>query len=147
MPRGESKKQMGVALPDYLGGKWAAASAAADVSIAEEIRRRLETSFENDARDDQTRGLVSAAIWIARDITAQGAGAYWHATQKGRQAVAAGIRLYIETMLPPLQAGAGEDLFGPDDPETLGRASARHYQQQVKCQDDQQQVKYQDEDR
>jgi hypothetical protein len=131
MPRGESKKQMGVALPDYLRGKLAAASAAANVSIAEEIRRRLEMSFEVDARDDYTQGLVSAAIWIAGDITAQ-AGAYWHATQKGRQAVAAGIRLYIETMLPPVQAGAGEDLFGPDDPETLGRASARHYQQQVK---------------
>ena len=57
------------------------------------------------------------------------AGAYWHATQKGRQAVAAGIRLYTETMLPSVQAGAGEDLLGPDDPETLGRASARHYRQ------------------
>jgi hypothetical protein len=114
----------------------AAASADAKVSIAEEIRRRLEISFENDARDDQTRGLVSAAIWIARDITAQGAGAYWHATEKGRQAVAAGIRLYIEKILPPLQVG-GKDLFGPDDPETLGRASARHYLQHLE------EVKYQ----
>ena len=125
MVRGESKKQMGVALPDSLRGKLAAASAAANVSIAEEIRRRLEISFENDARDDYTQGLVSAAIWIAGDITAQGAGAYWHATQKGRQAVAAGIRHFIEMLRP--EPGSGEDLFGPDDPETLGRASARHY--------------------
>jgi hypothetical protein len=130
MTRGDSKKQMGVALPDYLRGKLATVSAAADISIAEEIRRRLEMSFENDARDDQIRDLISAAIWIARDITAQ-VGADWHATQKGRQAVAAGIRLYIEAMLPSVQVDAGEDLFGPDDPETLGRASARHYQQQV----------------
>ena len=136
MPRGESKKQMGVALPDNLRGKLAVASEAASVSIAEEIRRRLERSFENDARDDSTQALVSAAIWIARDITAQGAGAYWHATQKGRQAVAAGIRLYIEMMLPAVQAGRGEDLFGPDDPETLGRASARHYWQMKKYEDE-----------
>jgi hypothetical protein len=126
---------MGVALSDYLRRKLAATSAAANVSVAEEIRRRLEMSFENDALDDQTQHLVSAAIWIAGDITLQ-AGAYWHATQKGRQAVAAGIRLYIETMLPPVQAGAGEDPFGPDDPETLGRASARHYQRQVKQDED-----------
>ena len=127
MAKGDSKKQMGVALPDHLRGKLAAASAVANVSIAEEIRRRLEISFENDARDDQTRGLVSAAIWIAGDITSQGAGAYWYATQKGRQAVAAGIRHYIEMLKPAVQAGRGKDLFGPDDPETLGRASARHY--------------------
>jgi hypothetical protein len=125
MAKRESKKQMGVALPDYLRGKLAAASAAANVSIAEEIRRRLEISFENDARDSYTQALVSAAIWIAGDIASQGAGAYWYATQKGRQAVAAGIRHFIETLQP--EAGSGEDLFGPDDPETLGRASARHY--------------------
>src|SRR5215469_13583731 len=108
MPRGESKKQMGVALPDYLRGKLAAASADAKVSIAEEIRRRLERSFENDARDDSTQALVSAAIWIAGDITAQGVGAYWHATQKGRQAVAAGIRHFIEKLQPAVRTG-GED--------------------------------------
>ena len=125
MTRGDSKKQMGVALPDYLRGKLAAASAAANVSIAEEIRRRLEISFENDARDSYTQDLVSAAIWIAGDIASQGAGAYWYATQKGRQAVAAGIRHFIEMLQP--EACSGDDLFGPDDPETLGRASARHY--------------------
>jgi len=42
-------------------------------------------------------------------------------------------------MLPPVQAG-GKDLFGPDDPETLGRASARHYLQHLE------EVKYQEED-
>jgi len=136
MPRGESKKQMGVALSDYLRGKLAVASAAANVSIAEEIRRRLQMSFEIDARDDYTQALVSAAIWIARDITAQGSGAYWHATQKGRQAVAAGIRHFIEMLQPAVRAGAGEDLFGPDDPETLGRASARHYFQMKQYEDE-----------
>jgi hypothetical protein len=147
MTRGDSKKQMGVALPDYLRGKLAAASAAAHVSIAEEIRRRLEISFENDARDDYTQGLVSAAIWIAGDITAQGAGAYWHATQKGRQAVAAGIRHYIEMMQPAVQAGRGEDLFGPDDPETLGRASARHYFQMKQYEDEDRPISSQEADR
>jgi hypothetical protein len=135
MVRGESKKQMGVALSDYLRGKLAVASEAANVSIAEEIRRRLERSFENDARDDSTQALVSAAIWIAGDITAQGTGAYWHATQKGRQAVAAGIRHFIEKLQPAVRTG-GEDLFGPDDPETLGRASARHYIQMKQYQDE-----------
>jgi hypothetical protein len=128
MVRGDTKKQMGVALSDDLRSKLEAHSAARNVSIAEEIRRRLEMSFERDALDDPTRDIVAAAIWIADDITAQ-VGPHWHATQKGRQAVAAGIRLYIEKMLPPVKEGAGEDLFGPDDPETLGRASARHYQQ------------------
>ncbi len=129
MTRGDSKKQMGVALPDHLRSKLAAASAAADSSIAEEIRRRLETSFKNDEVDGQTSDLVAAAITIAEDITAQ-AGADWHETQKGRQAVAAGVRHYLETMAPPVLTGkAADDLFGPDDPETLGRASARHYRQ------------------
>lgn len=127
MTSGDRKKQMGVALPDYLRDKLAACSRAADRSIAEEIRRRLERSFEIDARDELTRDLVSAAIWIAADISSQ-VGAPWHATQKGRQAVATGIRHYVETAAPPVRSGAVEDLFGPDDPETLGRASARYYQ-------------------
>ena len=146
MTRGDTKKQMGVALPDHLRDKLAAQSELANTSIAELIRQRLETSFENDEVDGQTRDLVAAAIWIAGDITHQ-AGADWHATQKGRQAVAAGIRLYTETMLPSVQAGAGEDLLGPDDPETLGRASARHYQQQLKQYQDADRLLSQDADR
>ena len=142
MTRGDSKKQMGVALPDYLRVELAAASAAANVSIAEEIRRRLDMSFEYDALDDETQDLVSVAIWIATDITNQ-LGTYWHVTQQGRRAVAAGIRLYIETLVPPPQVadralldpddpeiGPYDPEIGLDDPETLGRASARHYQQQ-----------------
>jgi hypothetical protein len=130
MTRGDSKKQMGVALPADLRGKLAAASEVANSSIAEEIRKRLETSFANDKGDDQTRDLVAAARWIADDITVQ-AGAEWHATQKGRQAVAAGLRHYLETMAPPVLAGkAADDLFGPDDPEKLGRASARYYRRE-----------------
>ena len=130
MTRGDTKKQMGVALPDHLRGKLAAASAVANSSIAEEIRKRLETSFANDEVDHQTRDLVAAAMSIAEEITAQ-SGADWHETQKGRQAVAAGVRHYLETMAPPVLAGkAADDLFGPDDPETLGRASARHYRRQ-----------------
>ena len=132
MTRGDSKKrkkQMGVALPDHLRDKLAAQSELVNTSIAEEIRKRLETSFANDEVDGQTRDLVAAAMSIAEEITAQ-SGADWHETQKGRQAVAAGVRHYLETMAPPvLTATAADDLFGPDDPETLGRASARHYRQ------------------
>jgi len=84
---------------------------------------------------------------IAEEITAQ-SGADWHETQKGRQAVAAGVRHYLETMAPPVLAGkAADDLFGPDDPETLGRASARHYFQMKQYEDEDRPISSQEADR
>src|SRR5262245_14258787 len=58
MARGPSKRQMGVGLPDELRAQLEAAASAADQSLAEEIRQRVERSFAEDARDPVLRDLL-----------------------------------------------------------------------------------------
>src|SRR5260370_34730337 len=60
------QKQMGVTIPETVRTQLEAASAAAGHSIAEEIRRRLERTFEEDARDPVLRDFVSDLVELAQ---------------------------------------------------------------------------------
>jgi hypothetical protein len=71
-------KQMKVALPDDLRGRLDAASAKSGRSVAEEIRTRLETSFERDVDADQpTRDVVEAVAAMAAETELE-MGSAWH---------------------------------------------------------------------
>lgn len=93
--------------------------------LSEEIRRRVNQSLNDDAYDPQTRDLGAAVMWLA-DQLRQHTGAPWHATSKGHEALDEALRTYLSTLKQPPES-AFSDLFGPDDPQTLGRAIARHY--------------------
>jgi hypothetical protein len=51
----------------------------------------------------------------------------WHSNPNTHAALSEALRTWME-IIKPQQQGAVSDLFGPGDPETLGRATARHYQ-------------------
>jgi hypothetical protein len=96
--------------------------------VSEEIRRRLTESFEAERHDQQTRDLQYAVAWMAEELARQANGA-WHTTRKGREALAAAIQTWLELNMPKASGTvAVSDLFGPDDPPTLGRSIARHFQ-------------------
>lgn len=102
-----------------------------DLGVSGEIRRRLDRTFDLDAFDDRTRDLADCVMWIASEVSRQ-VGHPWHVTGKGQQAVAAAIQYLLEPAEgSQIASTASEDLFGPDDPPTLGRSIARHYQRHI----------------
>jgi hypothetical protein len=128
---------MGVALSDELRKKLEAASTAAGHSIAEEIRLRLERTFQVDTYDAATRELAADVLWIADEINRQSVS--WHLYPKAREALTEAIRTWIEITAPKRKIKMPQpgrmvpvpgvsDLFGPDDPATLGRSIARLYE-------------------
>jgi predicted DNA-binding protein len=95
--------------------------------IAVEIKDRLLQSLDEDQFDWPTRGLARDIMTLAEDIKASGVGAYaWHQHVKAHEALAAAVMVWLESIKPPHQRSAApEALFGPDDPQTLGRTIAR----------------------
>jgi hypothetical protein len=127
-PLEKKQRQLAVALPDDVRNRLEAAAVKSDRSIAEEIRRRLDESFAADAHDDKTRDLIYAAAWMAEEVSRQ-AEAPWHSSRKGCEALAVAIQMLIEGLGP--RKDPSPDPFGPDDPPTLGRSVARHFQREV----------------
>lgn len=125
-PVEKKQRQFPVALPDEVRERLEAAAKASERSLAEEIRRRLNKSFEADTHDEQTRDLAYAVIWMAEELGRQ-TGRPWHSTRKSRSALAVAIEHWLE-ISGPQESAAVSDLFGPDDPPTLGRSIARHFQ-------------------
>lgn len=127
-PLEKKQRQLAVALPDDVRQRLEAAAARSGGSLAEEIRRRLVASFDAEAHDADVRDLAEGVMWMAEELKRQ-AGVSWHSTRKAREALSSAIQTWLEISAPP-QSPAAEDLFGPDDPPTLGRSIARHYQRQ-----------------
>ena len=96
--------------------------------LSNEIRDRIERTFREDALDPVTGDLQYAVTWMSDELTRQ-AGRPWHASRKGREALAAAIETWLA--LSAKSIGDAEDPFGPDDPPTLGRSIARHFQRHV----------------
>ena len=99
--------------------------------IGAEIRDRLADSVEAAERNPATRAFVNAAAWIADEIR-RDIGASWKTNAKSRAVLIAAIQSWIEINADKIDIHASKipgvsDLFGPDDPATLGRAVARHY--------------------
>ena len=126
-PLEKKQRQLAVALPPNLRNWLEAAANVAGHSIAEEIRRRLALTVERDGMDAETRALLEAVGWMADEIRRQ-SGADWHDFPKATEALAAAIHTWLEIIKPKESSTAASDLFSPDDPPTLGRSIARHYQ-------------------
>jgi hypothetical protein len=119
-------EQLKISLPTDLRERLEAASAASGFSLAAEIRERLKWTFADDLVDKPTRELREAVLWIADELSRQ-VGAFGAYSPRGREALGQAIQHWLEITTPP-PTGAASDLFGPDDPATLGRSIARTYQ-------------------
>lgn len=103
--------------------------------LSEEIRRRLERSLAEDAAlaaiDPETQDLIEAVAWMA-DQLQRDTSVPWHYHQRAHEALSTAFQTYFASLKPPLSEGPPgvTDLFLAylaDDPQTLGRAIARHY--------------------
>jgi plasmid stability protein len=133
MGRGPSKRQMGVGLPEDLRARLEVASAAAGHSVAEEIRRRVERTFIEDALDPPLRALIDDIVELAELVRLDVAGA-WHTDPGAHAAFRSAVLALIGERSPDgvPTFGAVRDLFGAgisksDDPDTIGRALVRHH--------------------
>jgi hypothetical protein len=96
------------------------------LSLSDEIRTRVNRTLFIDSYDQSTRLLAEDVMWLADEISRQ-VGSTWSYSHNGHLALGTAIQTWLEINAPPLH-GAASDLFGPDDPTTLGRSVARHYQ-------------------
>ncbi len=96
------------------------------LSLSDEIRQRINRTLFLDTYDDATRAFAEDVMWLANEISRQ-VGSTWSFSHNGHLALGTAVQTWLEINAPPLQ-GAASDLFGPDDPTTLGRSVARHYQ-------------------
>ena len=124
-PKENKQQRFTVALPPEVRSQLEEAAATIGHSIGEEIRRRIGLSLDVEAYDKPTRDLAATVMWIAEDVARQ-SGENWHANRKANEALAAALQEYLELLKPPFSGGVS-DLFGPDDPATLGRVIARNY--------------------
>lgn len=132
MGRGPSKRQMGVGLPDDLRARLEAAAAGRH-SLAEEIRRRVERTFIEDALDPPLRALVGDIVELAELVRFDVAGD-WHSDPGAHATFRSAVLALIDERKPkgPPIFGAARELLGAgisksDDPDTIGRALVRHH--------------------
>jgi hypothetical protein len=99
------------------------------LGLTGEIKNRLAQSVEEAERNADTRAFVAAVAWIADEIRRDiGVGVSWRNNSKAREALIAAVQAWLEANANKRAGPAvASDLFGPDDPATLGRTIARHY--------------------
>jgi hypothetical protein len=123
-----SVKQLKISLPEELRAQLDQASAASGVSVAEEIRRRIEASFEQDGIDPATRELQDYIVRLAVMVRLQTNHLDWFIHPGAHRSFRFGITSRLARLKPE-----GEPVFGPDDlpkvklveaesPEAVGQA-------------------------
>jgi hypothetical protein len=120
------QRQMAVAMPPHLRERLEQAASAAQHSVAEEIRQRLEQTFDAERLDKPTRDLQFTIKHLAELVRIQ-TGSDWHvhsdAWQVFRQAISTGLDRLRPTAAahpatpaaaarpnPPARAGKDEPL-------------------------------------
>jgi hypothetical protein len=132
-PLKKKQRQLAVALPPDLRSQLEAAALAADHSLAEEIRARLVSSFDREAVDKPTQELAADVVALAEQISRQ-KGFGWHWNENAHETLVAAVNALLADLKPKRSAGPpvalpSDLMWGDDDPATLGRSIARHYQQ------------------
>ena len=133
---GEVKRQMGVALPDDLREQLQLAADAAGHSVAAEIRKRVERTFNEDAIDPVMRELIGGILTTALSIELDLVGS-WHAHPAVHRAFAAAVAQRLADYKPAGERVEHTTLEGhfagnlglssaDDSPETIGRTHERH---------------------
>jgi hypothetical protein len=131
---GPRRAQMGVALDDAIRAHLDRAAEAAGHSVAEEIRRRLESTIKDDARSPELQALLSDIEFLARlvmDDTDLDCSRHPIAFEIFK----AGIIALLDQHKPEddgdlrsmsrMTSGVSR-LSDSDDPGTIGRVLARH---------------------
>jgi hypothetical protein len=137
--RGMRKKQMPIGIDPVSRAELESAASTAGRSVAEEVRRRLAKSFLDERYNATTRELADDVMWMADEIDRLSNSASveiwstrrprlvsWADNPNAHAAFAAALRTWLEIIGPKPSVGASA-LFGPGDPETLGRAVAQGY--------------------
>ena len=99
------------------------AAEAAGHSLGEEIRRRLEASFEPEPTDPQTRKLLAAIAYVATGMMLDG---IWHDDLRLFKAFEVAVLTLLSRFEPAGISSEAPFIFSkPDDPpETVGRVHA-----------------------
>jgi plasmid stability protein len=132
VPKEKPMKQLKVSLPDDLRGQLDSAAAANDRSLGNEIRERLQQSFEREAGDTETLKLAEAILKFATLVLIQ-TGHTWHAHRAANRVMRCAItnrlaRLRPKDSEPFPRFRPGElpvhRLVAPDsdDPDVMGYA-------------------------
>lgn len=106
MARGDNTAEMKFRLPGELHARIEAAAAADNRSASEEVRQRLERSFEGappEAADVKTSEFLAAVSEAASDIR-DFYGKSWHEDPWARDALSAALRALVEIGGPPGKA-------------------------------------------
>ncbi len=129
--------QFKITLGDDLRDKLDHACYISMRSVAEEIRQRLEMSFDLEG-DETTLDLMYAMLFLAREIELD-FGWTWWSNEKARSAFLAAVADQIvsyviePTARPSFHSRARREGGMPDDPpEAIGRAIARNYRRAVR---------------
>jgi hypothetical protein len=121
------KHQMSIALPPALHANLEAAAKRAGHSLGEEIRQRVQRTFQQEeASDATTRELADEIIATINDVHAVAKGGTWHSHSEVHRAAIEAVKTFLEG-LAPREVVTENDLgfLGADDPGTIGRTIAR----------------------
>ena len=126
--------QFKVTLGDNLREKLDDACSISLRSVAEEIRQRLEMSFDFEGRQ-KTLDLIIDALF-AREIELD-FGWTWWSNEKARSAFLAAVAdqitsRAIDSAEPPSRIARKHDSMPNDPPEVVGRTLARNYRRTVR---------------
>ncbi|QOZ71735.1 hypothetical protein [Bradyrhizobium arachidis] len=132
--------QFKITLGDELRAKLDDSSLRNFRSVAEDIRQRLEMSFDIDG-DGHTLDLIYAILFLAHE-TMRDFGTTWWGDERARSAFMAAIADQVMSYpispsdlaaKPLITLGTREQQAGPEDPpEAIGRAIARNYRRRVR---------------
>jgi hypothetical protein len=117
-------KQLKISLPDDLRTRLDWVAQLSGKSVAEEIRSRVEETFQRRDTGPEMEALVEAVRWLARHIQID-MGAEWHQHGQVRRALLDGISEYMlehqKSDVVEISADAKEGAHA------VGRAFARAY--------------------
>jgi hypothetical protein len=132
-PLKNKQRQIAVALPPDYRERLEQAACAAQHSIAEEIRLRLERTFNSERLDPPTRDLLPAIPRLAELVRAQ-TGLDWHVHLEAWLVFRHAIDARLDRLRPPMTSRPSADRTSPlgplvspvgplvssENPETVG---------------------------
>jgi hypothetical protein len=119
------KQQLKIALPAPLRAKLETAAVQSGYSLAEEIRSRVERTFDDDAVDKPTRDLLAAVLKMS-DLSEMQTGHRWHSHIATIQILRRAISARLARLQPENDAKAVATGFSPvrfvasDNPDEIG---------------------------
>ena len=115
--------QTSLRMPEDLHRRLSSAADAAGCSLGEEIRRRLEASFEPEPTDPKTRKLLAAIAYVATGMMLDG---IWHDDLRLFKAFKVAVLTLLSRFEPAGTSSEAPFIWSkPDDPpETVGRMYA-----------------------